>query len=257
MRKIAKTAEADYLHALVRFQYGEEGLSLLPNTEQFSLVPPDLRKKLESKKKEEAKYKSAEEVRLQKDIATKARDFYNTGPNKYRSAYRHRYNPYSGSGSVQNWDLSYGTQLAATPPQFPAVHSPFSTTAHQFSAGPSHFSTVPYQVPVPFQQYAVAAHPGQVSAYAVPPASGLQPFKPRSSSYPPSPQALLIEEKKKTSRCGRCHQWGHWHNDGMCDPSDVAHKLAQFKLQDPQMFAAAKATALQLEHAPPPAQRGT
>ena len=256
MRKVAKTAEADYLHALVRFQYGEEGLSLLPDAEQFSLVPLEIRKKLEYKKKEEAKHKSNEDARLQKDLAAKARDFYSSGPNKYRSAYRHRFNPYSGSGSGQNWDLSYGSQFSAVPSQFPATPQ-FSAGPSQFSAGPSQFSTVPYQVPAPFQQYAFAANPGQVPTYSVPTAAGSQPFKPRSFSYPPSPQALLIEEKKKTSRCGRCHQWGHWHNDGLCDPADVAHKLAQFKLQDPQMFAAAKASALQLEHAPPPVPRGT
>lgn len=58
MYKLARTAEADYLQLLVTFQYGEEGV----RTESFSLVPAEVKKKLELKKKEELKMKRKDEA---------------------------------------------------------------------------------------------------------------------------------------------------------------------------------------------------
>ena len=49
---------------------------------------------------------------------------------------------------------------------------------------------------------------------------------------------------------------GHWHNYGICDPADIAQKLAQLKLQDPQLFAAAEFSALQLSQVPAPPGTG-
>lgn len=221
MRSVAKTAEKEYLHALVRFQYGAEGVSSLPEAEGFSLVPPELKKKLEAKKKEEEKHKINEAAKLLKEEqAFKARELYGSGQNRFKSAYRHRYNPYSGAGFTPNWFVPFTAPAPAVPqlqyPTFPPVQDPAA-------------STLP-----------VASYPA------------LQYFKPKYNAARSSAQAEHIQEQKKNSRCGRCNQWGHWHNDGVCDPADVARKLAQFKLQDPQMFAAAQASALRLEQAPPP-----
>ena len=48
MRKVAKTAEEEYLQILVKFQYEVEGIDILPETEKFYLVPAELKKKLEA-----------------------------------------------------------------------------------------------------------------------------------------------------------------------------------------------------------------
>ena len=51
-RKIAKSAESDYIQHLMKFQYGADSIDLLPQENSNSLVPPDIREKLEAKKKE-------------------------------------------------------------------------------------------------------------------------------------------------------------------------------------------------------------
>ena len=97
LRKLARTAEADYLQLLVTFQYDEEGAGALPETESFSLVPPEVKKKLELKKKEELKMKRKDEESAKKqDLASRARESY--GSSRYRPVYRPRSNLYTERG---------------------------------------------------------------------------------------------------------------------------------------------------------------
>ena len=86
MRKVAKTAEEEYLQSLVKFQYGAEGIDVLPETEKFSLVPVEMKIKLEASKKEteKIKKKESEEKAKREDIAAKAREFYGSGSNRFQ-----------------------------------------------------------------------------------------------------------------------------------------------------------------------------
>ena len=59
-----------------------------------------------------------------------------------------------------------------------------------------------------------------------------------------------VQERKKNSKCGWCDQFGHWYGDNMCDPVDVARKLAKLQAKDPQTHTAAELTALGLIHQP-------
>ena len=94
-RQLAKTAAADYLQFLVRFQYGEEGTEVLPESQTFSLVPPEMKKKLESIQKATQKAKADAADRLMKQENNyKYRDTYGTGSNRFRSS--KRYSPYPG-----------------------------------------------------------------------------------------------------------------------------------------------------------------
>jgi hypothetical protein len=62
LRQIANKADSDYLHFLVKFQYGEEGTGLLPSSDSFSLVPPEMKKKLENMKQERLKLKRKDSI---------------------------------------------------------------------------------------------------------------------------------------------------------------------------------------------------
>ena len=100
-RKLAKTAAADYLQFLVRFQYGEEAWDVLPDTQTFSLVPPELKKKLESLQKATKKAKAdVAEREMKQDNSYKYRDSYGTGSNRFRAS--KRYSPYPGGFNNYN-----------------------------------------------------------------------------------------------------------------------------------------------------------
>ena len=267
MRKVAKTAEEEYLQSLVKFQYGAEGIDILPETEKFSLVPVELKKKLEAGKKESEKIKKkeSEDKAKREDIAAKAREFYGSGPNRFRSSFKHRYNPYSGltnysSGSFNN-GMGSGSSLAVPgglmsltgPQSYGFVSRSDGNPGYTGSAGgygnpgygnPGH-GNPGYGNPGygnPGYGNPGYGNPGYLQSYSFA-ASG-------------SGDREDIKERKKNSRCGRCGKFGHWHNDGICDPTDVARKLAQLKLQDPQLFAAAESSALQLAQLPAPPGTG-
>ena len=107
LRKLARTAEADYLQLLVTFQYDEEGAGALPETESFSLVPPEVKKKLELKKKEELKMKRKDEESAKKqDLASRARESY--GSSRYRPVYRPRSNLYTERGIIRIQEQAMG-----------------------------------------------------------------------------------------------------------------------------------------------------
>ena len=82
-RQLAKTAAAEYLQFLVRFQYGEEGTEVLPETQTLSLVPPGMKKKLESIQKATLKAKAdAAKSEMKQENNYKYHDAYGTGSNR-------------------------------------------------------------------------------------------------------------------------------------------------------------------------------
>ena len=255
LRKLAKTAAAEYLQSLVRFQYGEEVWDVLPDTPTFSLVPPEMKKKLESLQKATKKAKAdAGEREMKQDNSYKYRDSYGTGSNRFRAS--KRYSPYPGGFNNYNQQSpNYGfsdhhnVQGAylpqAAPPGWAMPGQPSTPT---YNINPS---GGPYSTGTP--------NPGRgFNPYGnfFPPDGSTNPFQPSTWYQGPlhSTQARQdsrdVQERKKTSKCGRCDQFGHWYGDNMCDPMDVARKLAKLQAKDPQTHAAAEITALGLIHQP-------
>ena len=167
-RQLAKTAATEYLQLLVRFQYGEEGTEVLPETQTFSLVPPEMKKKLESIQKDTQKAKAdAAEREMKQENNYKYRDAYGTGSNRVRSS--KCYSPYAGGFNNHNQQSpSYG-----------------------FSDHPSLYGAHPPQALLP-----AGAAPGQpsISTYNINPSGGLhstgQPnpgreFNPYGNFFPP------------------------------------------------------------------------
>ena len=86
----------EYLQYLVRFQYGAEGTEVLPETQVFSLVPPEMKKRLDSIQKATLNAKAdAAERELKQEANYKYRDTYGAGSNRFRSSTK-RYSPYPG-----------------------------------------------------------------------------------------------------------------------------------------------------------------
>ena len=284
LRKLARTAETEYLQCLVSFQYGEEGVGALPESESYSLVPPEVKKKLDAKKKDDLKMKKKdEELAKKQDFASKARETYSQGQFRYKPAYKPRYNSYAGSGSgiyasspaSQSFNNHPGNGLQAPGIQggwlpsyqggFP--QQPFFSPQGFSSYAPgavSSYAPGPSVYALGMSSYAPgpSAHAPGVSAY-VPgvsnyalgtTAGGSVPFKPSPwYSGPPSLQqgqpgynSRELQERKRNSKCGRCDTYGHWHGDNLCKAEDVERKMAKLQLRDAQYQA--EASALRLTH---------
>ena len=276
LRKLARTAEAEYLQLLVTFQYGEEGAGALPEAESYSLVPPEVKKKLELKKKEDLKMKRKDEESARKqDPTSRARESY--GSSRYRPVYRPRPNsypeagghPYPGAGSgagqglysragytpypAQSYNQYPGNGLSTSSSYYP--HNSFQGQGLQAPGIQEGWIAQP-QIGFP-PQYAA---PQGFSGAANYPVGGASLFKPSPwyAGLPPPPpvqnsySSRELQERKKNSKCGRCDVYGHWHGDNMCRPEDVERKLAKLALRDGQYHA--EATALRLIQHQPEAQ---
>ena len=270
LRKLARTAEADYLHLLVTFQYGAEGTGALPETESFSLVPPEIKKKLELKKKEELKKKKDEEAIRKQDLASRAKDTY--GPSRYKSTYKPRseagFHPYAGTNSGSGYTsyprAGYTSHPGAGFNHYSGAGNGPSTTSLPFSP----YNSVPgLSLQAPGLQGGWLAHPqdGFSQQYASPQGfNGAATFSPGGASmFKPSPwysgppplhqgqnsyNSRDLQERKKNSKCGRCDIYGHWHGDNKCKPEDVERKLAKLSLRDSQYHAEAAALRLTQHH---------
>ena len=253
LRQIANKADADYLHFLVKFQYGEEGTGLLPTSDSFSLVPSEMKKKLENMKQERLKLKRKDptDSDRRQDYVPRARETY--GQARYKFPQRGRGNFYASSYPspyLHNSSFDNATSLPAAsfsegwaPPSYPGgfIHS------------------VPAGNPLNFNQYGTVPNQGAYGSRYTP---GGSPFKPSqwypgssSIQYPEQPQPTYdsrdIQERKKNSRCGKCDAYGHWHSDGLCKQADIDAKIARLRIRDEQYHQAAEEAALQLTHFSP------
>ena len=104
----------------MKFQYGADSIDLLPQENSNLLVLPDIRKKLEAKKKEEAKLKTKLAAEKEKKPEYSNR-YYNGTYARYSLPYKNRYTLYhnalsswpevTGVGSIlQTGNYNYNSQ---------------------------------------------------------------------------------------------------------------------------------------------------
>lgn len=231
LRKFAKSSEAEYIQCLVMFQYGADNLDLISQADSTSsLLPPELRKKLETRKKEDAKLKSKTEAEKDKKSEDKGKYYGGSSSYRYRSPYK-RSTPYSPF------------------PQFLGGSEPGPFT--QRSTYNSEFPPSPFRDPGRNFQYPHNLGAENLNQTSV--------FKPHEYYPTHSPDRYSrnyygdsreLQIRKANTRCGNCDEYGHWHRDNVCKPEDVARKLAKLQAQDPQFHAAAEMEALRLTHVP-------